>query len=397
MRDLVSSGMLTLKSRLEGDDARLLERMAETWWFFWTHVISVSISIEVMLTGQYIEGIFLPFSQLQNANPTGPTYDEDSPIPQQPVPVRHIILSGYLVHILLPLLPRINSLVASPLTALASSSSTAVPNDTTRLTNARDVDLQRILQMSLVLSTQAAYSSFYPFSTDDAGVAAARDYEVSTSVVELSKIVRRRIDGALSDTGDDGDGQRNNTFAGISTGRAGIQRKVSMLGRRRKGWRVSAMPDLDLGALSLHPNSATTAAATGAGPSGRVSRQQSEVQGEALGRWGQPNDFDEDDDDPTPINRFAPIRRDTDGSNRYGEMADYGAMSSAASAAASSATATASGTWRDASRHWDENTPQAQYTDLSRARARAHSASAGLGKSDEATPNANDLKRAQRV
>jgi hypothetical protein len=43
MRDLVSSGMLTLKSRIEGDDVRLLERMAETWWFFWTHVVGVRL------------------------------------------------------------------------------------------------------------------------------------------------------------------------------------------------------------------------------------------------------------------------------------------------------------------------------------------------------------------
>jgi hypothetical protein len=42
LRDLVSSGMLTLKSRLEtADDTVLLARIAECWKFFWTRILSV--------------------------------------------------------------------------------------------------------------------------------------------------------------------------------------------------------------------------------------------------------------------------------------------------------------------------------------------------------------------
>ena len=41
MRDFIASGMLTLKTRLEGDPTTLLERMSETWFFFWTRVLGV--------------------------------------------------------------------------------------------------------------------------------------------------------------------------------------------------------------------------------------------------------------------------------------------------------------------------------------------------------------------
>jgi hypothetical protein len=290
--------------------------------------------------------------------------------------------------------------------------------------NARDVDLQRLLQMTLILSTQAAYSSFYPFSTDDAAVAEARDYEVRTSVAELSKVVRRRIDGALSDGGEGGEDVAQ--AQARTRGRADIQRKASMLGRRRKGWRASAIPDLALAAMSLGGGSSQGPAQAqahgqgqgfgyGHGPMpGRVSRQQSEVQGhDAYGRWGQPNDGDEDEDDVAPGQGFGYARRDTEGygAQEYGEMARYrtspeigmgttaGTGTGTSSAAASSATATATpgGTWRDGGRHWDESTPQAAFMDARGTRARAHSASAGLGQSEEGTPVAGDYRRAQRV
>lgn len=42
LREFIASGMLTLKTRLEGDEGGLPERMSETWFFFWTRVLVVS-------------------------------------------------------------------------------------------------------------------------------------------------------------------------------------------------------------------------------------------------------------------------------------------------------------------------------------------------------------------
>lgn len=84
--------------------------------------------------------------------------------------MRHIVLSAFLLHILIPLLPRLIPLVA------ATPSEDGGP------------DLQRLLQMSLVLSTQAKYSSFFPtLSMHEAQI---RDEETRESVEELGRAVR---------------------------------------------------------------------------------------------------------------------------------------------------------------------------------------------------------------
>lgn len=84
--------------------------------------------------------------------------------------MRHILLSAFLLHILLPLLPRLIPLVAAIQTEDGGP------------------DLQRLLQMSLVLSTQARYSSFFPTLTPHE--AQIRDEETRESVEELGRAVR---------------------------------------------------------------------------------------------------------------------------------------------------------------------------------------------------------------
>ncbi|BEI87489.1 uncharacterized protein CcaverHIS019_0102070 [Cutaneotrichosporon cavernicola] len=155
LRDFIASGMLTLKAKFDTiDEAKVVSRAAEVWSFFWSQILP------------YIEAVFLPLSQVRDI-PTSATARPLAIVQQPPIAVRHILLSGFLVHILLPLLPRLIPL----LTAVEPGP-----------------DLPRLLQMCLVLSTQARYSSFY--TPREPGEAEAHDLETSESVDELARAVR---------------------------------------------------------------------------------------------------------------------------------------------------------------------------------------------------------------
>jgi len=200
-----------------------------------------------------------------------------------PIAVRQILLSAFLVHILLPLLPRLISLVSSP-PVVSNDQKPRGPGAT---------DFPRLLQMSLVLSTQARYTSFYP--TRDFLEGEARDEDTRDGVEELSRAVRWSMavaSGALQlppeDDGDDDDDDVPDSYTaqGTATGsvktpvRPGLQRgpSVSQAGRLRlKGPRDRA---------------------------GSISQLEPELQGRQLShgtlppeqRWGRPR-IDEDDDE----------------------------------------------------------------------------------------------------
>ncbi|TXT05389.1 uncharacterized protein COLE_06709 [Cutaneotrichosporon oleaginosum] len=157
LRDFIASGMLTLKAKFDTiDEAKVVSRAAEVWSFFWGQILP------------YVEGVFLPLSQVRDI-PTSATARPAAIVQQPPIAVRHILLSGFLVHILLPLLPRLIPL-------LTASAREPGP------------DLPRLLQMCLVLSTQARYSSFY--TPREPGEAESHDHETSESVDELARAVR---------------------------------------------------------------------------------------------------------------------------------------------------------------------------------------------------------------
>ncbi|EJT50474.1 hypothetical protein A1Q1_00215 [Trichosporon asahii var. asahii CBS 2479] len=147
LRDLIASGMFTLKAKFDGlEENKLVSRTAEVWNFFW--------------------GQILPIRDVPSSSTARPA----AIIQEPPIPVRHILLSAFLLHILLPLLPRLIPLVAAIQTEDGGP------------------DLQRLLQMSLVLSTQARYSSFFP--TLSPHEAHLRDEETRESVEELGRAVR---------------------------------------------------------------------------------------------------------------------------------------------------------------------------------------------------------------
>jgi hypothetical protein len=149
--------MLTLKAKFDTiDEGKVVSRAAEVWSFFWGQILP------------YVEGVFLPLAQVRDI-PTSATARPTAIVQQPPIAVRHILLSGFLVHILLPLLPRLIPLVTA---------SAREPGP----------DLPRLLQMCLVLSTQARYSSFY--TPRDPGEAESHDLETSESVDELARAVR---------------------------------------------------------------------------------------------------------------------------------------------------------------------------------------------------------------
>ena len=197
--------MLTLKAKFETlEETKVISRAAEVWSFFWSQVLPVrpsllSILNQLAKSRQYLEGVFLPLNQVRDL----PAAPSSSPtITSPPIPVRHLLLSGFMLHILLPLLPRLIPLISS------SSLPPSVP------------ELQRILQMSLVISTQARYSSIFPTREN-------QDEEVRENVESLGRAVRWRIQH-----GDPAEVPEP----------ARIQRGLSISGRRRKGVRSSVFP-----------------------------------------------------------------------------------------------------------------------------------------------------------
>ena len=209
LRDFIASGMLTLKAKFETlEETKVISRAAEVWSFFWSQVLPVSLNLcpsqftpdcMANVVSQYLEGVFLPLNQVRDL----PAAPSSSPtITSPPIPVRHLLLSGFMLHILLPLLARLIPLISS------SSLPPSVP------------ELQRILQMSLVISTQARYSSIFPTREN-------QDEEVRENVESLGRAVRWRI--------------QHGDPAGVPEP-ARIQRGLSISGRRRKGVRSSVFP-----------------------------------------------------------------------------------------------------------------------------------------------------------
>jgi len=179
-----------------------------------------------------------------------------------PIPVRHLLLSGFLLHILLPLLSRLIPLITT------SADNRAIPPPTAP-------DLQRILQMSLVLSTQAKYSSLFPLR--DANDNSRRDEEIRNHVESLGKAARWRSSA----------GESPQTR---SVQRQSLQRGPSMnQGRhRRRGWRAS----------------------TKSGQQWGVGQDAARLNSESVQapeqQWGRPGVDDEDDDDTsTPGQSYA--------------------------------------------------------------------------------------------
>lgn len=138
---------------------------------------------------QYVEGVFLPFSQVRDlsvpvASTSSTSLGNASRQAEPPISVRHLLLSGFLLHILLPFLPRLHSLLEASNTSASSMS----PYDTAQLPAPTPNDLSRLQQMALVLSTQARYSSFFPSREKEES--ARRDQETREAVESLAKAVR---------------------------------------------------------------------------------------------------------------------------------------------------------------------------------------------------------------
>ncbi|KIR54713.1 hypothetical protein I315_02594 [Cryptococcus gattii Ru294] len=279
LREFIASGMLTLKAKFDTlEESKVVSRAAEVWSFFWTQVLP------------YVEGVFLPFTQLRDV-PTNTTSSStttnSTTLALSPIPVRHLLLSGFLLHILLPLLPRL-----MPLIMPQASSSLPTP-----VNPPSPQDLSRILQMSLVLSTQAKYSSFSPPSSSS--VSLDRDEEVRNSVESLGQAVRYRnqqiemeqvavMAGGASGSPDGTSGSGGpGQWTPSPHGSLRLQHRPSIgpAGRyRRRGWRASSY----MGQLALGPND-------GFGP---ASRQNSTfADGLQDHWWGRPVDEDDEDDD----------------------------------------------------------------------------------------------------
>ncbi|WVW85399.1 hypothetical protein I302_107437 [Kwoniella bestiolae CBS 10118] len=273
LREFIASGMLTLKAKFETlEEGKVVSRAAEVWIFFWAQVLP------------YVEGVFLPFTQLRDLPSTSSsTYQTSS---SSPIPVRHLILSGFLLHILLPLLPRL----IPQITSNPNTSSPVIPNSYPPPTTQ---ELSKILQMSLVLSTQARYSSFFAASSGDQE-RDNHDDEVRLNVESLGKAVKWRltqieIEAQLPPQSSSNSPIKSSPSNGIQkTGSGGgLQRgpSLSQSGRyRRKGWRASA----NLGLLSLNqfPN--------------EMSRQNS---GEV--KYKERDKIDEEDDEENiPLSRL---------------------------------------------------------------------------------------------
>ncbi|OCF40125.1 hypothetical protein I317_06076 [Kwoniella heveanensis CBS 569] len=304
LREFVGSGMLTLKAKFETlEEGKVVSRAAEVWNFFWAQVLP------------YVEGVFIPFTQLRDVSTnSNSTYLATL---SSPIAVRHLLLSGFLLHILLPLLPRLIPLITTPI----SPSATTFPPPTSQ-------ELARILQMSLVLSTQARYSSFFPPTSNAGSTAGAahrdRDEEVRENVESLGNSVRWRMkQNELELHGSAGPGSNANSPAkaspgasgsgGIAVGvgvpkRASLQRgpSLSQSGRyRRRGWRASA--NLGLG-LNQY-NGAAGGSGMGQTGTGTMSRQNSgdpSIGGNAdRDRWGRPRLDEEDEDDLATHHEYA--------------------------------------------------------------------------------------------
>ena len=187
-----------------------------------------------------------------------------------PIAVRHLLLSGFLLHILLPLLSRLVPLISPG------------QKDHNELSPPTSTDLQRVLQMSLVLSTQAKYSAFFPlvFPAQNA----RRDEEIRDNVDSLGKAVRWRM-AAMTHAAEEAQNPPvKSEEIWAAPKRASLHRGPSISGNgrlRRRGWRASANLSLLFG-----PDAPPQ------------SRQNSEYVQE---QWGRPRLDEEDEEDATPL------------------------------------------------------------------------------------------------
>lgn len=361
LREFIASGMLTLKAKIESaEDAKLVARTAEIWSFFWTQVLPVGLTAifvknNALMIPQYIEGVFLPISQLRDVPSTS-----SGAASHQAISVRHLVLSGFMLHILLPLLPRLIASLRVPLpTSLSSGTEAARESAKTAIL----ADLRRLLQLSLVLSTQATYSSFFPSDAPDDNE--RKNAEVRDSVEGLSRLVKWRIEavedavaaakarssnaspgkagsapGAAAAPGESGE-------SGAWPQRAPMRRHPSMsqgTRHRRKGWRasVSSMQQAMAIPESLHPT-----------------RQNSELLQQPEARWGRPRVDDDDDDDITPSHSGLPSRQDS-----YAASAATTATAGVAGTASTATSTLTAGTARDTQAllgEDDQRTPQADF------------------------------------
>ncbi|WVR09411.1 hypothetical protein IAU60_006478 [Kwoniella sp. DSM 27419] len=273
LREFIASGMLTLKAKFETlEEGKVVSRAAEVWSFFWAQVLP------------YVEGVFLPFTQLRDV-PTASGSSYLSPL-SSPIPVRHLLLSGFLLHILLPLIPRL----IPPITSTVSPTANSHPPPTAQ-------ELGRILQMSLVLSTQARYSSFFAASGQQ-----DKDEDVRQNVESLGRAVRWKMEQnereaeARAGTAGDSPVKASSVGAG-GPKRTSLQRgpSLSQTGRyRRRGWRASA--NLGMG-LSQYAAGVGEANVTGAMVGGRTMSRQDSGDPNMIHRWGRPRMEDDDEEE----------------------------------------------------------------------------------------------------
>ncbi|KAJ9103353.1 hypothetical protein QFC19_004451 [Naganishia cerealis] len=163
LQELISSGMLTIRAKLEPpvatrmeDPARLVARVAEVWSFFFA----------------LLPGVFLPISLLDNVAfaKTGSSIAATST-----TNVRRLLLSGFLLHILLPLLPALlgaldpalySAAWRTPILLVAPPHNNPVdPTSPASTPHPRAIPtpdhLARIKHLALILSTQSRSSDFF--------------------------------------------------------------------------------------------------------------------------------------------------------------------------------------------------------------------------------------------
>lgn len=257
----------------------------------------------------------MPFSKLQS------TPTPASPIPRSIIPVRQLLLSGFMFHILIPSLPQLLDLLSAPddplqVPAHASASSIATPG-----TSMSETNLRRLQQMALILASQASYSSIRPLAagqdttTEDAlAIAETVDRDVRDQLVELAGVVKWRLDqraeagvGAGSSLGN-GQPVRPTTGLGGAEGvrTTGPSRHTSM--RKRKGWRASIAPHLGMSLSGLASGHLSVQGLSRAGRqasdmttqthgSGQMSNQ-THGHGEPSSRWGPQRGHDTEDEYP---------------------------------------------------------------------------------------------------
>ncbi|KAJ9104446.1 hypothetical protein QFC21_001941 [Naganishia friedmannii] len=162
LQELISSGMLTLRAKLEPpitsrmeDPAKLISRVAEVWGFFFALLPTM-------------QAVFLPISLLDNATWASPT-STTSTITTN---ARRLLLSGFLLHILLPILPFLLDALDPALYSAAWRPATPLRDDTSHdptlpasPSRPRSIPtpdhLARIKHLALILSTQSRSSDFF--------------------------------------------------------------------------------------------------------------------------------------------------------------------------------------------------------------------------------------------